>query len=522
MNLWFPDPGTFPVRWHRPAALARLARYAGWLTVAVSVLGLALLSYGSLNALPIGAVILAAGCVLAALIRAAPTIRERPNLARIRPDGQTDDLTGLPNGRHFHACLKKAASSLAPGRSVAVLLIDIDRFKQVNNRLGYRVGDSVLRVAGGRLADVLRPGDLLARLGGDQFGVLIGNGADELTAVGAAKRLRDVLQAPFLIDDFTLHLDAAIGVAVQADHPDDADALLQQANIAMDRAKSSGTGVQTYSPQPDGRIDDRLTMTEALRTALYDEDQFVLHYQPKLTLATGCVSGVEALVRWRQPDRGLIFPDQFLPLAEAAGLMPALTTVVLDQALRQCAAWRSVGLDLSVAVNLSTSDLLDPELPVLIDALLTNLSVPPSALHLEITESVVMRDPERSLATLERLDALGVRLAVDDYGTGYSSLAYLSTLPVHDLKLDKSFVIAMGGDGQDAERARSIVASTVTLSNALGLDLIAEGVETAEILTQLRELGCTAAQGYHISRPLTATALTAWLKTAGQAHAEAN
>jgi diguanylate cyclase len=289
----------------------------------------------------------------------------------------------------------------------------------------------------------------------------------------------------------------------------------------MDRARSSGTGVEIYSPQPDGRIDDRLTMTEALRTALYDEDQFVLHYQPKLTLATGRVSGVEALVRWRQP-RGLLFPDQFLPLAEAAGLMPALTTVVLDQALRQCAAWRSVGLDLSVAVNLSTSDLLDPELPVLIDALLTNLSVPPSALHLEITESVVMRDPARSLSTLERLDALGVRLAVDDYGTGYASLAYLSTLPVHDLKLDKSFVIAMGGDGQDAERARSIVASTVTLSDALGLDLIAEGVETAEILTQLRELGCTAAQGYHISRPLTATALTAWLEAREQAHAEAN
>jgi diguanylate cyclase (GGDEF)-like protein len=522
MNPRPPSPDTLPARWRRRAALARLARYVGWLTVPVSVLGLTLLTYGSLNELPVGAVILAAGCVLAALIRAAPTFRERPNFARIRSQGRTDDLTGLPNGRHFHACLTKAASSLANGRSVAVLLIDIDRFKQVNNRLGYRVGDSVLRLAGRRLADVLRPGDLLARLGGDQFGVLIGNGADERTAVGAGKRLRDVLQTPFLIDDFTLHLDASIGVTVQADHPHDAEGLLQQANIAMDRAKSTGTGVQIYSPQRDKRVDDRLAMTEALRTALYDEDQFVLHYQPKLTLATGRVSGVEALVRWRQPDRGLIFPDQFLPLAEAAGLMPALTTVVLDQALRQCAAWRSAGLDLSVAVNLSTSDLLDPELPVLIDALLTNLSVPPSALHLEITESVVMRDPERSLATLERLDALGLRLAVDDYGTGYSSLTYLSTLPVHDLKLDKSFIIAMGGDGPDAERARSIVASTVTLTNALGLDLIAEGVETAEILTQLRELGCTTAQGYHVSRPLTATALTAWLEAREQAHAEAS
>jgi diguanylate cyclase len=254
-----------------------------------------------------------------------------------------------------------------------------------------------------------------------------------------------------------------------------------------------------------------LAMTEALRTALYG-DQLVLHYQPKLTLATGQVTGVEALVRWQHPQRGLLYPDAFLPLAEAAGLMSALTTVVLDQALRQCAAWRAAGRELSVAVNLSPSNLLDPELPALIGALLTNFDLPSSALHLEITESVIMTHPERSLAILRQLHASGLRLAIDDYGAGYSSLTYLSTLPVSDLKIDKSFIIAMADDGPSAQRARFIVESTVTLAKALGLDLIAEGVETAGVLRELTRLGCTTAQGYYLSRPLPAADLEPWLE----------
>jgi EAL domain-containing protein (putative c-di-GMP-specific phosphodiesterase class I) len=280
----------------------------------------------------------------------------------------------------------------------------------------------------------------------------------------------------------------------------------------MYEAKSSGSGLETYSHERDGRSEDRLVTTEELRTALYN-DQLVLHYQPKVTLATGAIAGVEALVRWQHPQRGLVYPDQFLPLAESAGLMPALTTVVLDQALRQSAAWRAGGVELTVAVNLSASDLLDTELPSLVHALLANLDLPPSALELEITETMLLRDGDRSISVLELLSASGLRVAIDDYGTGYSSLAYLAKLPVHDLKLDKSFVLTMDGDGVAAQRAASIVASTIALARGLGLGFVAEGVETATSLAQLRELGCETAQGYYLSRPLPAADLIAWLLT---------
>jgi EAL domain-containing protein (putative c-di-GMP-specific phosphodiesterase class I) len=257
-------------------------------------------------------------------------------------------------------------------------------------------------------------------------------------------------------------------------------------------------------------LDDRLVTTEELRTALHN-DQLVLHYQPKLTLATGRIDGVEALVRWRHPQRGLVYPDQFLSIAEAAGLMPALTTVVLDQALRQCATWRAAGIELSVAVNLSASDFLDAELPSLVHALLANLELPPSALHLEITETVLLNDGERSVAVLEGLSRSGLRVAIDDYGTGYSSLAYLANLAVHDLKLDRSFIQAMDGDSLAAHRAACIVSSTIALARGLGLGFIAEGVETATSLAFLTELGCETIQGYYLSRPLPAAELTAWL-----------
>ncbi len=275
-------------------------------------------------------------------------------------------------------------------------------------------------------------------------------------------------------------------------------------------SKSAHRGFLTYNPGRDARLVDGLATTEALRTALR-EDQLVLHYQPTVTLANDLVNTVEALVRWQHPERGLLYPDEFLPLAEAVGLMDALATVVLDQALRQCAAWRREGRDISVAVNLSASNLLDAELPTLIAALLANLQLPVDALRLEITETELIRDPERSLPVLEQLNRLGVRLAIDDYGTGYSSLTYLSTLPIHDLKLDKSFCMAMAGHDAVAHRAGTIVQSTVALARALGLDLITEGVETEEVLRRVRAFGCTVAQGYYLSRPLPAAEMTAWL-----------
>jgi diguanylate cyclase (GGDEF)-like protein len=400
-------------------------------------------------------------------------------------------------------------------RRLAVIVIDLDRFKQINDSLGHRVGDTLINLVGQRLTGVLRSGDLLARLGGDEFAVIVA-GADRDAAQSAAKRLRDALQAPFVLDELTLHLDASFGVALVPDHGDNVDQLLQRADLAMYQAKATGSGLETYAHERDGNIDDRLVATEELRKALYD-DQLVLHYQPKLTVATGKIAGVEALVRWQHPERGLVYPDQFLPLAEAAGLMPALTTVVIDQALRQCAAWRADGIELSVAVNLSASDLLDTELPALVHALLSNLDLPPSALHLEITETVLVSDGERSLQVLERLNRSGLRVAIDDYGTGYSSLAYLARLPVHDLKLDQSFIETMDGQGVAARRATSIVTSTIALARGLGLGFIAEGVETATSLAKLTELGCETVQGYHLSRPLPAGALTAWLVARGDA-----
>lgn len=476
------------------------------------LLGLGLLTYGSLDHLPRATVVLAAGCVLSGLAKAALTVRDTQALGAARRQANTDDLTGLANRRHFYLFVASALDG-PPDRQVALMVIDLNRFKQVNDSLGHHVGDNLLRLVGQRLEGCLRPGDLLARLGGDEFAVIVVD-VDRATAENMAKRLRDALQAPFQLEEVTLRLDASFGVALTPEHGREVEQLLQRADRAMYHAKSSGSGTETYCRERDGNVADRLGVTDELRTALYT-DQLVVHYQPKLTLATGEVVGVEALVRWNHPDRGLVLPDEFLPLAEASGLMPALTTVVLDQALRQCAAWRADGIELSVAVNLSASDLLDTELPSLIRSLLANLGLPASALHLEITETMLLTELDRDLSipVLESLSQMGLRMAIDDYGTGYSSLAYLAELPVHDLKLDKSFIRIMDGHGRPARRARSIVTSTIALAHGLGLGFIAEGVETASSLAELTELGCETVQGYFLARPLPAPELIKWLQT---------
>jgi len=499
--------------WQRPPAAAPSVNLTSRLALLVpmgsSAIGLAVLVYGSVVRLHPVAVVLATGSVLGGLVRTALTLRELQTLGRVRHQALTDDLTGLANRRAFYDILGRALRDRPDDATFAVMLLDLDRFKQVNDSLGHHVGDDLIRRVGQRLEGALRAGDVLARLGGDEFGILVRD-VDGPGAAATAKRLRDVLLNPFAVSGATLHLDASLGVTLCPEHGDDVDTLMRRADIAMYESKGAGNGWQTYTPDRDDRFVDRLATTEALRAALRG-DELVLHYQPKLTLATGDVTGVEALVRWQHPERGLVYPDDFLPLAEAVGLMDALTTVVLDQALRRCAAWRAEGRELTVAVNLSASNLLDAELPGVIAALLANLALPPSALQLEITETVLMRDPQRSLPVLEQLNTLGVRLAIDDYGTGYSSLTYLSTLPIHDLKLDKSFVMAMADEGDAARRASAIVRSTVTLARALGLDLIAEGVESAAVLQQIHSLGCTIAQGYYLSQPLPAAEMTAWM-----------
>ncbi|NAZ76415.1 EAL domain-containing protein [Kineococcus sp. T13] len=455
---------------------------------------------------PAVAELLAAASVLAVLARTVATFREVTELVDTRRLAVTDDLTGLPNRRRFLAAVRDGVREVEAGRSGggAVLLLDLDRFKEVNDTLGHRVGDELLRRLGLRLQEALGGRGLLARLGGDEFGVLL-PGADEEAAVDAARLLLRATGEPCELEGISLHVDVSIGIALCPQHARSVGGLLQHADVAMYRAKAARSGWQLSSGPLDPGGRDRLTTVADLRRGL-GRDELVLHYQPKLDLRSGAVTGVEALVRWQHPDRGLLTPDAFLALAEHSGLMRPLTRAVLRLALRQAADWWRAGHELSVAVNLSASDLLDAQLPTRVQELLAAAGLPARALELEITETVLVADPVRAHQVLRALRALGVRIAVDDYGTGYSSLSYLQDLPVDDLKLDRSFVVRSAGD----ERSAAIVRSTTALAHALGLRITAEGVESEEVLTQLRAAGCDAAQGYHVARPQPADVFTAW------------
>jgi predicted signal transduction protein with EAL and GGDEF domain len=368
------------------------------------------------------------------------------------------------------------------------------------------MGDQLLRQIGPRLASQLRHDDLLVRLGGDEFAVLLAD-TDPANATGVAQGLLDALEEPFDLDGVALHVDASIGLALCPDHADTPIALLQRADVAMYQAKAGHHGWQAYALVGQHQARDRLQTIEDLRAALAG-DELVVHYQPKIDPRGRQVVGVEALVRWAHPTHGLLYPDTFLPLAEQTGLMRQLTLIVLQTALRQGQAWRHAGLDLPVAVNLSVANLLDAHLARQVGDLLASLRLPARALELELTEDTLMADPVRSKQVLGELRALGLRLAVDDYGTGYSSLAYLQELAIDELKLDKSFTLRMT---QDAGAA-AIVRTTVDLAHSLGLTMVAEGVESEAALVELARLGCDVAQGYHISKPLPAEQLTGWLQ----------
>jgi diguanylate cyclase (GGDEF)-like protein len=384
-------------------------------------------------------------------------------------------------------------------------MIDLDRFKEINDSFGHSVGDDLLCLVGPRLEQTLQAGDLLARMGGDEFAVLLPD-ADAARAQQVATDLGAVLRDAFELDGMPLHVDASIGIALCPDHGRDRSLLLARADTAMYVAKRGRHGFEVWAPDgtPDSR--DRLETLEQLRTAL-DTDQLDVHYQPKLDLRTGVVIGVEALVRWNHPERGLLFPDVFLPLAEQAGLMRRLALRVLERSLRDLSQWRAAGHDLSVAVNLSVSNLQDVALPEQVGMLLDSVGLPPCALVLEITEDVLMADAARSQQVMAGLRRLGVRLSIDDYGTGYSSLSYLRALPVDELKLDRSFVSNLTAD----ERAAAIVRSTLQLSADLGMTMVVEGVEDAATLSALRAWGCEFAQGYHIARPMPADRFLPWL-----------
>ena len=418
-----------------------------------------------------------------------------------------DPLSDLPNRVLLRDRMQQTLLTCQrDGRPFGLLLIDLDRFKDVNSALGHRLGDLLLRQVGQRLRGALRASDTVARLSADEFAALL-PGADLSGATLAAVKLLDAIQQPMLLEGHNVELSAGIGIALFPEHGEDADSLLRHADVAMETAKRDGDGYMLYSAAQDREdIPGRLTLVGELRRAI-EQRELVLYYQPKIDVRRGRISGVEALVRWRHPERGLVPPDQFIPLAEQTGLIKSLSRWVLDEALRQCHIWDEAGLTLAVNVNLSMWNLHDPRLPEIVAELLAAWQVPAERLWLEITESAVMANPARAMQVLERLRALGVRIAIDDFGTGYSSLGHLKRLPVDELKVDKSFVMDMAADSSDA----AIVRSTIDLAHNLGLEVVAEGVEDRTTMDLLTSLHCDGAQGYYLSRPLPAEDLTRWL-----------
>ena len=418
-----------------------------------------------------------------------------------------DVLTGLANRGLFRDRVQQAIREGGrENRLVALMLMDLDRFKEINDTLGHHKGDQVLQQIAARLNEVLRDTDTVARLGGDEFAVLLPNIPDPAAALHVADKIQTSLKQPFVVEGLALDVRASIGVSFFPGHGEDVDLLLQRADVAMYLAKAANSGCEVYAADRDQYSPSRLALVTELRRAMEDEE-FVLFYQPKVDLRTGESVVVEALVRWDHPMRGMIPPNEFIPLAEHTGLIEPLTMYVLDKALRQVSQWREQDVDLTVAVNMSPRNLLDLHFPDHVDALLKKWKLPPGSLHLEITESTLVSDPTRAMAILGRLNQMRVEMSIDDFGTGYSSLGHLRKLPVKELKIDKSFVMNMGIDESDA----IIVRSTIDLGRNLGLRVVAEGVETAEIWRQLVVLGCDYAQGYYRSRPMPADEMPRWL-----------
>ncbi len=491
---YLDEPEPAPDREFNPVVLIAILAY---MTTALT-----LLVVGQFVSLPPVAATLATVTVLVGMARAGITIVDRLKVSGRQ--AVTDDLTGLGNRRHLLARLGDAISDTE--HEVALLLIDLDGFKELNDTLGHHAGDQVLRQIGPRLQEALRPGDTLARLGGDEFAVVLAPG-DEASASAAGLRLRAALEQTFAVGGIRVHIDASIGIALFPEHARDALGLLQRADVAMYEAKRTRTGHEVYLPERDHHSRRRLELLGELRDGLAD-DQLILHYQPKAEIATGTVRGVEALVRWAHPRRGLLMPTDFLPLADHSGLGRALTAFVLDRALDEIGERRRDGFDLSVAVNLGPADLLDLGLPSDVARLLEKRRFPPSCLRLEVSEDVVMADPDRTLEVLAGLRAIGVATALDDFGAGHVSLGHLRQLGVDEIKIDRSFVMRLSHDARDA----AIVHTTVDLGRRLGMRVVAEGVETVEAWDTLAGLNCDEAQGFFLGRPMTATALSGWMR----------
>ncbi|MGI9147391.1 MAG: EAL domain-containing protein [Chloroflexota bacterium] len=418
-----------------------------------------------------------------------------------------DPLTGLPNRVLLHDRLRQAIASARrepEHQPLALLVLDLDRFKEVNDTLGHHAGDRLLQEVGQRLRVALRESDTVARLGGDEFAAVL-PGADAASAAIAAATLQAALAIPLVLEGQVLSMVASIGIATYPVHGEDADSLLRRADGAMYRAKRAQKGVATYAPAHDSQSSERLAIVAALRRAI-NLEELSLHYQPQVDRATGRMAGVEALVRWWHPQRGLILSDQFVPLAEQSGLIGQLTRWVLGAALSQSAAWRGLGAGPGLSVNLSSDDVLDEQLPAFIAAQLESKHFAAERLTLEVTETALLADPDRAVDLLRQLRKLGVRIALDDYGVGLSPLAQLKVWPLDEIKPDASLVRGMLAGAGD----RAIVRATIDVAHALGLDVVAEGVENEPTLRLLEQMGADRAQGFFIARPMPPSQLTLW------------
>ena len=417
-----------------------------------------------------------------------------------------DALTGLPNRAQLQSRVEAICSNPKVRHKAAVMIVDLDHFKEINDTLGHHVGDALIKAVGERLVTLVREGDTVARLGGDEF-ALVAAGADEAAAGELARRISKALKDPFLVSEVSLDIQASIGIALSPVHGEDSETLLRRADVALYAAKESRGCFMIYSPDDDLHTPQRLALLGDLRRGI-DNNELHLHYQPQCDVRTGQVVGVEALVRWQHPELGLLMPEQFISTAENTGLIEPLTMQVLEMAVTQMARWQSAGFALRMAVNLSVRHLTNLDLPGQVAEILRRHGVPPTALTLEVTESTIMADPTQAIAVLGRLREYGVRLAVDDFGTGYSSLSYLRRLDVDELKIDRSFVSKMGGANGDAV----IVRSTIELGHNLGLRVVAEGVESAEVWRQLLPLGCDLVQGFYLGAPMTGTQFEQWTR----------
>jgi diguanylate cyclase len=454
---------------------------------------------------------LAGLALLAAGGRFALTFNDVRKLSEIRErQARTDDLTGLANRRHFYARLNDTIEGCRlRGTSFALLTIDLDHFKELNDTLGHYAGDQLLQQIGPRMQGVVREATV-ARLGGDEFGLIL---RDASAAAAVAERIHGALRRPFELDDLSISIHASVGIAIFPDDAEDTDGLLQRADVAMYQAKDDHTRFAFYAPAADRGSRERLGLVGELKGAI-EQGGLIVHYQPQIDLRTNTVSGVEALVRWQHPQRGLLGADQFVAIAEQTGVMRELTASVLEQSLAQQHTWREEGRDLTLAVNVSATNLLDSAFLGDLHRQLARWGTPPGALRLEITESVLISEGSRVQKVIESLGDLGVNLSLDDFGTGYSPLSYLRELPVAEIKIDRSFVEAMMNDSDTS----TIVDSVINLAHRLGIQVVAEGIETAEQLELLRSFDCSFAQGYLFSRPLPAHTAARWLKNEALEH----